>query len=61
VQTPDVLVTPGYLAQLFHVSPKTVSRWARKGLIAEVRTPGGHRRFRTQDVQELWESLNGDQ
>ena len=38
------------VARLFGVSPSTVTRWARGGLVASVRTPGGHYRFRAQDA-----------
>lgn len=47
------LMTPGEVAQLLRVSPKTVSRWASTGRLRSVRTPGGHRRFYTADVRAL--------
>ena len=40
----------GEVARLFGVSPSTVTRWARAGLVASVRTPGGHYRYRAQDA-----------
>ena len=40
------LLTPGEVASLFRVDPKTVTRWATAGRIGSIRTPGGHRRFR---------------
>lgn len=49
----DRLMTPGEVANLFRVDPKTVSRWAISGRIPSVRTPGGHRRFRETDVRAL--------
>ena len=39
------LLTPGEVADLYRVDPKTVARWGRAGKLASVRTPGGHRRF----------------
>ena len=30
---------------MLHVHPKTVARWARRGQLMAVVTPGGHRRF----------------
>lgn len=33
------------VAALFGVSLSTVTRWARKGLLKTIRTPGGHYRF----------------
>lgn len=38
---------------MFNVNPKTVARWASSGLLGAIRTPGGHRRFREEDVVEL--------
>src|SRR2546423_15467245 len=45
VETGDRLLTPGEVAALFRVDPKTVTRWAAAGRISSIRTPGGHRRF----------------
>ena len=47
------LMTPGEVANLFRVDPKTVTRWAVAGRIGSVRTPGGHRRFRESEVRAL--------
>ena len=44
------LLTRRDVAKLFGVSASTVTRWARSGLVASVRTPGGHYRFRAQDA-----------
>lgn len=49
----DRLLTPGEVASLFRVDPKTVTRWAAAGRIGSVRTPGGHRRFRESEVRAL--------
>ena len=54
---PDRLLTPGEVAALFRVDPKTVTRWAAAGRIGSIRTPGGHRRFRESEVRAL---LQGD-
>lgn len=51
--TGDRLLTPGEVAALFRVDPKTVTRWAAAGRIGSIRTPGGHRRFRESAVREL--------
>jgi excisionase family DNA binding protein len=53
----DRLLTPGEVAALFRVDPKTVTRWAAAGRIGSIRTPGGHRRFRESEVRAL---LTGD-
>jgi excisionase family DNA binding protein len=55
--TRDRLLTPGEVATLFRVDPKTVTRWASAGRIGSIRTPGGHRRFRESEVRAL---LRGD-
>jgi len=47
----DDLLTPGEVATLFRVNPKTVTRWAQTGKISTVRTLGGHRRFRRNEVE----------
>lgn len=49
----DELMTPGEVARLFRVDPKTVTRWAAAGRIRSIRTPGGHRRFPQSDVYTL--------
>lgn len=49
------LLTPGEVATLFRVDPKTVTRWAAAGRISSIRTPGGHRRFRESEVRALLE------
>lgn len=52
----DALLTPGEVARLFKVNPKTVTRWAKTGKIASIKTPGGHKRFRKSDVAKFLES-----
>jgi excisionase family DNA binding protein len=52
-QSRDRLLTPGEVAALFRVDPKTVTRWAAAGRIGSIRTPGGHRRFRESEVRAL--------
>jgi excisionase family DNA binding protein len=51
------LLTPGEVAGLFRVDPKTVTRWATAGRIGSIRTPGGHRRFRESEVKTLLAEL----
>ncbi len=47
------LLTVSEVANVFGVSAKTVSRWAREGRIKAVRTLGGHRRFREDEVRRV--------
>ncbi|HVE73942.1 MAG TPA: BldC family transcriptional regulator [Mycobacteriales bacterium] len=49
----ESLLTPGEVATLFRVDPKTVTRWARAGKLTSVRTLGGHRRYRESEVRGL--------
>lgn len=49
----EQLLTPAQVARRFEVDPKTVTRWAKKGLLQTVRTLGGHRRYRKSDVDAL--------
>ena len=56
-QHAERLLTPGEVAALFRVDPKTVTRWASAGRIGSIRTPGGHRRFRETEVRALLASL----
>jgi excisionase family DNA binding protein len=51
--TPEPLLTPAEVAQIFRVDPKTVTRWAKAGKLTYVRTLGGHRRFREVEVDCL--------
>lgn len=53
-------MTPGEVAELFRVDPKTVTRWASAGRIRSIRTPGGHRRFLASEVAALLNELSTD-
>ena len=54
------LLTPGEVASLFRVDPKTVTRWASAGRIGSIRTPGGHRRFRESEVRSMLADLTSE-
>jgi len=49
----EPLLTPGEVARIFRVDPKTVTRWAAAGRIKSICTPGGHRRFYRSEVNKL--------
>jgi excisionase family DNA binding protein len=54
--------TIGYLktaevADILHVSPKTVTRWAKDGKLPHSRTLGGHRRFPAEAIEQLAKEL----
>lgn len=40
-------------AAMLHVSPKTVSRWAKEGKIPHFVTLGGHRRFPKDAIEQI--------
>jgi excisionase family DNA binding protein len=53
---------PSYLhtaevADILHVSPKTVARWAKEGKLPFMRTLGGHRRYPEAKLRELVDQL----
>ena len=41
------------VADILHVSPKTVTRWAKDGKLPHSRTLGGHRRFRASEIRRF--------
>ncbi len=55
----DELLTPAEVASLFRVDPKTVTRWAKAGKLTSIRTLGGHRRFRAEEVYSLLHRTTG--
>ena len=46
-------LTPNEVAELLMVNPVTVRQWAARGLLRSLTTPGGHRRFLLNDVEEF--------
>jgi excisionase family DNA binding protein len=56
--------TPSYLrtaevADILHVSPRTVARWAKEGKLPFVKTPSGHRRYPAAQIRQLANELRG--
>ncbi len=49
------------VADLFNVSPSTITRWADEGKLTCVRTLGGHRRYLTQDILDLLRTLTKEE
>jgi excisionase family DNA binding protein len=41
------------VADILHVSPKTVSRWAKEGKLPFLKTLGGHRRYPAAEIRQL--------
>lgn len=49
-------MTRSEVAELFHVDPKTVTRWEKEGKLVEVdvyRTLGGHRRYPRNQIMAI--------
>lgn len=46
-------LTPQDVGERMMVSPVTVRGWARRGLLHAELTPGGHRRFRREEVERF--------
>ncbi len=46
-----------HVANLLHVSPKTIARWAKAGRLPSQRPLGGHRRDPEQAIGQLTASL----
>ena len=57
VSADDTYLTPGQVARMLGVSPKTVYRWATADRIPCVVTLGGHRRFRVDDIAAVAASM----
>jgi len=45
------------VADILHVSPKTVSRWAKQGKLPFLKTLGGHRRYPAANINQLADHL----
>lgn len=50
---PPRLLTSRQVAEMFNVHPSTVGEWQDKGRLRGIKTPGGQRRFREDDVLAL--------
>jgi excisionase family DNA binding protein len=56
IEAPSYLRT-AEVADILHVSPKTVSRWAKEGKLPFLKTLGGHRRYPEAKIRELANDL----
>lgn len=52
------LLTRTEVAEIFHVSPATVTRWGESGKLPSVKTLGGHRRYDARVVMRLAQQLS---
>lgn len=51
-QGKDRILTPGQVAVLCNVDPKTVTRWAKAGGLRVIKLKSGHRRYSENGVYE---------
>jgi excisionase family DNA binding protein len=56
IESPNFLLT-AEVADILHVSPKTVSRWAKEGKLPFLKTLGGHRRYPEAEIRQLANKL----
>ena len=54
----EVLFTTNDVANILRVDKSTIKRWTDEGKLKCFRTPGGHRKFRSDDVYEFITSNN---
>jgi len=47
------LLTIKNIKELYGISRITLINWEKKGLLSPIRTPGGQRRYRKEDIEEL--------
>ena len=57
VPAPPSYLHTAEVADILHVSPKTVARWAKEGRLPYQRTLGGHRRYPEADIRQLADEL----
>ena len=50
-QDAGLLLRPAEVAAMFHVNPRTVTKWANEGKLGALKTPGGTRRFYESEVR----------
>ena len=53
IDADDRLLTRAEVAEIFQVSPSTITRWAEAGKLPSVKTRGGHHRYEARAVMEL--------
>ena len=56
----EQLFTTEDLSKMLRVSKSTIKRWEEEGKLQCYRTPGGHRKFSRESVQEFISRYNYD-
>ncbi|GAB4325408.1 MAG: hypothetical protein Kow0010_07870 [Dehalococcoidia bacterium] len=51
--TSPLLLSRRDVAERFGVSPQTVTRWAKLGILPHIRTLGGQRRYPADEIERL--------
>ncbi|MDO3024419.1 MerR family transcriptional regulator [Mycobacteroides abscessus] len=51
--TEVTLMTTSEVAERLRVDSSTIRKWVAKGLLKAVTLPGGHHRFRQEDIEAL--------
>jgi len=39
--------------RLYNVSKRSLLRWVRQGILSEIRTPGGHKRYIKEEIERV--------
>ena len=39
--------------KLYNVSKQALRRWVKQGMLSEIRTPGGHRRYIKEELEKI--------
>jgi excisionase family DNA binding protein len=53
----EPFLSTSQVADILHVSPKTIARWAKDGRLPYQRTLGGHRRYPKHAIRQVAASL----
>ncbi len=59
-QPPPEYLSVSEVADLLHVSPTTVARWAAEGRLPFETNALGERRFRQADIEDLLRRMRGE-
>lgn len=57
--SPEKLLNPSEVAAMFSVDVKTVGRWADRGKVDYIRTPGGQRMYPAAQFGEFLKPMRG--
>lgn len=60
---PPDLLWPDEAAAMLRIDPKTLTRWAKSGVIppsAFIRLPSGHRRYRRAAIEAILHGQDGE-